>query len=80
MKDVGLPVHVPLLAVSVWPTCVVPVIVGGAVLAGGAALAVSANAPAATAASSATSIRIVFLMFPPLASVVSKSVPGARSP
>jgi hypothetical protein len=37
---VGVPVQVPLLAVSVWPSAGVPEIVGRTVLTGGAALTV----------------------------------------
>ena len=32
---VGVPVHVPSSAVSVWPSCVVPLTVGSTVLTGG---------------------------------------------
>ena len=49
---VGLLLHVPFCAVSVSPTCGVPVIVGARVFAGGAATAGTAqtqNAPAITA-------------------------------
>src|SRR5215210_6367580 len=34
--NVGLPVHVPSAAVSVWPSCGMPLIVGGEVLLGAA--------------------------------------------
>jgi hypothetical protein len=37
--DVGVLLHVPLLAVSVWPTAAVPLIAGGAVLTGAACCA-----------------------------------------
>jgi hypothetical protein len=63
-KLVGLLLHVPFDAVSVWPTVGVPLIVGGAVLTGVAALATPASTSAATttiavAASRATAFDVL---------------------
>src|SRR5438477_99997 len=68
-NEVGLPLHVPLEAVSVCPTVSVPLIVGGAVLTGAAALATPANTSATTttiavAASRATAFDVLAMPSP----------------